>query len=119
MFKKINDHYGHLCGDEALKHLVTIVKKNIRATDMFARIGGEEFILTLTDTSLEDGMIIIERIRKQVASSSFIYKGQAIPITISLGLTEYKRESIEQVLEKADKALYQAKETGRNKWVIG
>lgn len=118
-FKKINDRYGHLCGDEALKHFVTVVKENIRESDMFARLGGEEFLLTLIDTPLEEGLIVAEQIRSQIESSPFIYKGQAIFMTASLGLIEYKKGSLESLLETTDKALYKAKETGRNKCVVG
>ncbi|MCI2255558.1 diguanylate cyclase [Domibacillus sp. PGB-M46] len=71
-------------------------------------------MLTLINTSLEDGIIIIKRIRKQVESPSLV----SIPMTLTVGLEEYKQESIEHVLEKADKALYQAKETGRNRWFV-
>ncbi|WP_255821975.1 diguanylate cyclase [Domibacillus sp. PGB-M46] len=81
---------------------------------MVARVGGREFMLTLINTSLEDGIIIIKRIRKQVESPSLV----SIPMTLTVGLEEYKQESIEHVLEKADKALYQAKETGRNRWFV-
>ncbi|RUL48206.1 MULTISPECIES: GGDEF domain-containing protein [Lysinibacillus] len=117
-FKRINDTYGHSCGDEALKHISNVIRRNVRDTDAYVRIGGEEFAIVMPSTSLEEGGIIAERLRKTVEESSFTYKQEVIQFTISIGLSQYHGEAIEDFINKADKALYQAKENGRNNIVV-
>ncbi|MEH7277071.1 GGDEF domain-containing protein [Neobacillus vireti] len=117
-FKRVNDTYGHVCGDYALKHITDVIKSNVREADVVIRMGGEEFAILLQETSLEEGSEIAERVREAVEESKFIYNKQQIPITISLGLTEYKSEKVEQFIEKTDQALYKAKSNGRNQLVV-
>lgn len=117
-FKKINDTHGHHAGDMVLQKLVRVIKRAIRQSDVFVRIGGEEFVILLPNCSLEHGIKFAERIRKTVENTKFIYKGIRIFVTVSIGVTEYKGgQDLEEFFEKADQALYQAKETGRNKVV--
>ncbi|SFA53212.1 two-component system, cell cycle response regulator [Parageobacillus thermantarcticus] len=118
-FKKINDTYGHHAGDAVLKKIVRVIKGAIRDSDVFVRIGGEEFIILLPNCSLEHGIKFAERIRTTVENTKFIYKGIRIFVTISIGVTEYiEGQDLKKFLEKADQALYKAKATGRNK-VVG
>lgn len=113
-FKKVNDTYGHIVGDEILKFLVKIVNNEIRDSDVFARYGGEEFIILLPDTELEGAVKTAQKIRKVFESTS--YKGDVeVSITVSFGVAQMKNEKIfNNLIIRADKALYQAKEGGRN-----
>ncbi len=113
-FKKINDQYGHNIGDLVLQQLAANIRETIRKTDVLIRMGGEEFALFLPNTSLQEALLLAERIRKQIQELRVEYRDHIIPITISLGVTEYKSESLEDLIEKADQALYQAKSNGRN-----
>jgi diguanylate cyclase (GGDEF)-like protein len=117
-FKRINDTYGHPCGDEVLRDLTRRISKAIRGSDIFVRIGGEEFSILMPDTDLGKGMEIAERLRILVQEKEFEYNGNKIPITISLGLAQYGGETVAQMIEKADKALYEAKANGRNQFVV-
>jgi len=115
-FKKVNDIYGHLVGDDVLKKLCTEVKSLIRSSDFFARWGGEEFILLINETSLKETYNLAEKIRKHISSYNF---ESVEKITISLGVTSFLPEdSGDSLIKRADMALYKAKETGRNKSVI-
>lgn len=117
-FKRINDTYGHPCGDKVLRDLTKRISKAIRGSDIFVRIGGEEFSILMPDTDLSKGMEIAERLRILVQEKEFEYNGNKIPITISLGLAQYGGETVAQMIEKADKALYEAKANGRNQFVV-
>ena len=111
-FKSVNDTYGHQVGDEVLKQLVDVVYTHVRANDIFARIGGEEFVLVL-DVDIEKGMKVIEHLRIFIEAEEFHVVKH---ITCSFGVTEYKRQdSIDDMMKRADKALYEAKENGRNR----
>ncbi|MCL6571700.1 MAG: GGDEF domain-containing protein [Bacillus sp. (in: Bacteria)] len=113
-FKKINDNYGHHFGDLVLQELTTVIKKTVRENDVFIRMGGEEFALLMPNTTLQDGIISAEMIRKIVERVKFEHNGNFISITISIGITQYEEESLERLVQKADLALYQAKANGRN-----
>lgn len=118
-FKKINDTYGHLAGDEALKHFVSIVKKNLRKSDYVFRLGGEEFVILLPSTGLKDAVKIVERIRKEVESHPLHYDGKEIKLTASFGLVEADIDKyINEIIKEADEKLYKAKELGRNRVVF-
>jgi diguanylate cyclase (GGDEF)-like protein len=118
-FKKINDTFGHLAGDEALKHFVNIIKRNLRKSDYVFRIGGEEFLILLPNTELKDAVEIVERIRKDLEENPLHYDGKEIKITASFGLAEVDKEKyINEIIKKADEKLYKAKESGRNKVVV-
>ncbi len=111
-FKKVNDTYGHLAGDEVLKKLAYLVKTHIRKNDVFARYGGEEFVLLL-DVDMEKSKYVIEHLRASIEKERFDDVGN---ITCSFGLTEYKKnDNIKSMLKRADEALYRAKESGRNR----
>lgn len=117
-FKKVNDTYGHQCGDEALKHIAQIIRDNTRSTDAYSRIGGEEFAILLSESNLEDGKVIGERIRKAVESEIFTYKDERVQLTISLGLAKYNGEKVNEFIGLADKSLYHAKTNGRNQLAV-
>ncbi len=115
-FKIVNDTYGHDAGDYVLVELAKILKATVRKGDFVARWGGEEFIITLQTTTVEEGMILAEKIRKNVENYEFLSGGRQ---AISLGVTQYKDdESEKSFLKRVDEALYEAKNTGRNKSVI-
>ena len=120
-FKKVNDTYGHLEGDIVLQVLSSILKKSCRSTDIVSRNGGEEFSVILHDCMPDIGMEIAEKIRRNVASTPILLSdGKEINITVSVGVAcfpDYVRE-INDIREKADIALYEAKRTGRNKCVL-
>ncbi len=114
-FKNINDSYGHIAGDGALKLMANIVSELLRDGDIFGRYGGDEFILILNQHSTESVKNILERIRKKVESTPLTYQESKIYMTISLGYyITYDKEDFTSMLEKADTALYQAKNKGKN-----
>jgi diguanylate cyclase len=118
-FKKINDTLGHSTGDEALTHLVKVVKSIIRSTDVLARYGGEEFIILLPGTKEEDAIKIIQGVQRDLTKNFFLHNNERVLITFSAGVTErFLNEAIDEVLPRADAALYQAKQAGRNR-VVG
>lgn len=120
-FKKVNDNYGHRIGDLVILNMVRIIKNNIREQDIFSRYGGEEFILFLEEIDLESSYKIAEKLRIAVEEDLLEVEGKKIKITISIGIGNYEREkdeSLDDLIAKADKFLYEAKRTGRNKVVI-
>lgn len=118
-FKKVNDTHGHICGDYILKEVAYLILENFRKTDIIFRYGGEEFVALLTETTLEKAKIPLERLRKSVEEYPFNFKGTDIKITISGGATEIGDvENASEFLDNADKALYMAKENGRNQIVF-
>jgi diguanylate cyclase (GGDEF)-like protein len=116
-FKRINDTYGHLAGDEVLRRLGTLVKMRVRANDIVARIGGEEFAVILPEAGVVGGVSLAEKLRKLVESERFVYNGEVIPVTLSLGVAAFDAtlETSEALIAKADERLYQAKRGGRNR----
>lgn len=115
-FKKVNDTYGHDIGDKVLKQFVQIIQNSSRNDDLVIRWGGEEFILLLKINSIDNAKKVLENIRKTIAQTSF---EKVEHITCSIGATVYKEnETIEDSFKRADKALYEAKNSGRNKVVI-
>lgn len=118
-FKKINDKYGHQFGDYVLREISKMVYDSFRKTDMVYRYGGEELAVILTETSIENATIPLERLRIKISQHLFEYNDKATKITISVGLGSYliKMSSKNELIEAADKALYKAKESGRNKVV--
>lgn len=115
-FKQVNDTYGHGCGDYVLKEIAYLALQTFRKTDMVFRYGGEEFAVILTETDIQNAIIPCERLRKNVETYPFIYNGQPFNVTISAGVCEKDSSILSafDLFEKTDKALYQAKETGRN-----
>jgi diguanylate cyclase (GGDEF)-like protein len=118
-FKKVNDTYGHLCGDLILKGISGKIASLIRKTDFLARYGGEEFCCLLPETGLAAAALLAERFRKIIAEMKHEYQGTEITVTISLGVAEMVPElsSPDALLKKADESLYEAKRTGRNRVV--
>ncbi|PPD31808.1 MAG: GGDEF domain-containing protein [Methylomonas sp.] len=117
-FKAINDNYGHPAGDHILKELSDILAKDMRNEDLLARYGGEEFILLLRETPVDAAMGWAERIRQTVMNHVFLYQGQVIPLTISIGLCCRRISAIDSlptIIRVADDALYCAKQNGRNR----
>lgn len=116
-FKKVNDTHGHLCGDYVLKEVAYLILETFRKTDLIFRYGGEEFVALLTETPLERALIPLERLRKSVEDYPFSYNGNPIKVTISIGVNDNKDniENAGSFLDRADKALYYAKEHGRNR----
>ena len=116
-FKQINDTYGHLSGDEVIKKFAEILKRNLRNSDISARIGGEEFAVILPDTDIKSAEILANRIKKDVCAKKVDAYGSKISFTISIGLTAliYDDISSDTALARVDKALYTAKENGRNR----
>lgn len=119
-FKAINDHYGHTVGDEVLRTFAHHAPQALRGTDTVSRWGGEEFVLLLPEAALSAARIGVERLRGRVAATPMAHLS-AVPIriTVSAGLTEHiAGESVTQTLERADRALYEAKTQGRNRTVV-
>ncbi|MBT5933731.1 response regulator [Sulfurimonas sp.] len=117
-FKKINDTYGHDIGDVAIKEVANILKKHLRSSDLIARFGGEEFCILLDDISEEKALNKFEDIRAAFESNILSVSGATISYTVSIGLYYGNACSLEDMLTLSDKALYEAKETGRNKVII-
>lgn len=118
-FKKVNDTYGHKAGDKVLKTVAQLLNKRIRATDFLARYGGEEFVMLLPGTKQEETLRLVNDLREQVESCGFHYHGEAVKITVSCGVSSFnKNDTVEKVFERADQALYKAKENGRNQCVV-
>jgi len=112
-FKKINDTYGHDIGDEVLKELAQLVQHEIRSMDKVARWGGEEFMILVPETNLKSATSLAEKLRKKIANFTFNQVGQ---VTCSFGVTELKEgEKFSTVSQRADEALYKAKDSGRNR----
>lgn len=115
-FKHINDKYGHGVGDRVLKLFADIIQSRIRKVDLLARIGGEEFVLVMPETSIENAMNLNNTLRVMLEECNFHYEGQHCRITSSVGIAEFRRgDKAEAVLERADKALYESKNNGRNR----
>ena len=115
-FKQINDQYGHVVGDEVLKQTANRIKSAIRSTNTLGRYGGEEFLIVLGDTNLEHAQIVANRIRKKVEEDPINCDELSVNLTLSLGIAATSRaEPISSIIDRADKALYQAKELGRNR----
>jgi diguanylate cyclase len=118
-FKLINDNHGHKSGDRTLSLIAQLIINNCRDTDFVARYGGEEFVMLLPNTDIDGAPVIAESIRKIISKSGFNANGKAINITISCGISEFsENDTHEVVFERADKALYEAKQQGRNRYMI-
>lgn len=119
-FKKINDTYGHLCGDYVLKETAYLILDTLRKTDIAFRYGGEEFAALLTETNLENAKIPLERLRNSIENYAFKFNKHDIKVTVSIGVCSVSDKITEagEFLDYADKALYQAKNNGRNQLCI-
>lgn len=118
-FKKLNDNLGHATGDQALTHLVRVLKDVLRPTDVLARYGGEEFIIILPATPQEEAVKAIVRVQRELTKNFFMHKNERVLITFSAGVAERSPgETAEALIPRADEALYHAKHSGRNR-VVG
>ncbi|MDX8399765.1 MAG: GGDEF domain-containing protein [Gallionellaceae bacterium] len=117
-FKKLNDTLGHQAGDQALIHLATVIKECLRPADTVARYGGEEFVLILPDTPLQDGIDAVERLQRELTKKFFLNNNERVLVTFSAGVAlRNGEEDQEDLVGRADKAMYAAKQTGKNRVV--
>lgn len=115
-FKKVNDNYGHLVGDMVLSQLAKIISDNLRNSDIFGRYGGEEFLIICPKTTKENTLVLAEKLRTIVKTSEFDEVGYK---TVSIGISDFQKDdTIESLFKKADEALYEAKNSGRDKCVV-
>ena len=119
-FKRLNDTLGHAAGDQALVALAGHVRRMLRPVDQVARFGGEEFVVLLPGTPVEEAQQVLTRLQRLLSASLFMHEGQEVFVTFSAGVTGYRAgEAVEAALERADEALYEAKRTGKNRTCIG
>lgn len=116
-FKRVNDQLGHPVGDMVLRQFGAILRQHVRADDLPARIGGEEFAVLLPETDLDHARDYAERLRETVAAASFDTAGQQLQVTVSIGLALIAegRDSVGTLMRSADRGLYRAKSQGRNR----
>jgi diguanylate cyclase len=118
-FKAINDRFGHATGDKVLTSMASLLRKHVRTVDLICRFGGEEFVLLMPDTNLQAAATVAEKLRATVAGSQFRFKETPVPVTMSCGLSTFRDDdSVEDVFERADRALYRAKNEGRNRCCV-
>ena len=118
-FKKLNDSLGHAAGDEALKALAASVKQSLRPSDHLARFGGEEFVVLLPATGRDDAQALLARLQRGLSASLFMHEGREVFVTFSAGVTALRAgEPLDAALERADRALYEAKRTGKNRTCV-
>lgn len=115
-FKKLNDSLGHLAGDRALVHLLTVMQAALRPTDVIARIGGEEFVIVFSATDLDDATAAAIRVQQELVARPFQHDGARHVLTFSGGITRWQAgEALEPLLKRADEAMYRAKRAGKNR----
>ncbi|MFP4572805.1 MAG: diguanylate cyclase [Desulfobacterales bacterium] len=115
-FKSINDRYGHTAGDEILRQISRICRENFRQTDIPARLGGEEFGILMPECGIRESGASAKRLREKIADSAFVFEGNRIRCTISIGIAEYVggTEDMEALIRRADEAMYESKNRGKN-----
>lgn len=119
-FKRVNDTHGHAVGDQVLVGIAKAARARLRDIDVLGRLGGEEFALCLAQTPMEGGRVVAERIRQDIQKLKFTSGNEEFGVSVSIGLAQWTRgESASDALDRADKALYEAKEAGRNRVVAG
>ncbi len=117
-FKQLNDTWGHLAGDHVLQLLSEIMQACVRRDDVLGRYGGEEFCVIMRDVPPESGLIMAERVRQRVEQTPFLWQGERLPVTVSIGIASGPRENIrspDELIGAADRYLYEAKHAGRNR----
>ena len=118
-FKRLNDTHGHVAGDEALRHLVRLIKQTLRATEVVARFGGEEFVILMPDTKADDAAMVLTRLQRKLTKRFFLYENQRLLITFSGGVAQrLPGEDQVAVVKRADDAVYRAKKAGKNRILI-
>jgi diguanylate cyclase (GGDEF)-like protein len=119
-FKMVNDEFGHLVGDKVLYEFTRVASSRVREQDYFGRFGGEEFLLILTEINTEEASVALNRIREATQLQVFTHEGKHIPLTVSIGFTAARPdEKVDDLIERADTALYKAKQSGRNQLARG
>jgi two-component system cell cycle response regulator len=119
-FKSINDTFGHDAGDQVLKEFAQRIARNVRGVDLAARFGGEEFVVVMPETDMPNAHVVAERLRQAFSDAPFAVQGveRPIPVTCSIGVAVAEsREPPDQIIKRADEALYAAKRDGRNRVV--
>lgn len=114
-FKQVNDRHGHTIGDAVLRSVARVTKELLRGDDLLFRFGGEEFVVLLRGTPQDGALIVAERIRAAIAAASCICEGKDIKVTVSLGVATLREEDGDRLFDRADHALYEAKQQGRNR----
>jgi diguanylate cyclase len=115
-FKKLNDSLGHAAGDQALKALAAGVRQRLRPQDHLARFGGEEFVVLLPQTDLDEAEQALTRLQRSLSEALFLHEGREVFVTFSAGVTAWRPgEELQPALERADQGLYEAKRTGKNR----
>lgn len=119
-FKSVNDDFGHLAGDRVLVEASALIRRTLRESDTLARFGGEEFICLLPHTAREGALMVAQRIREAIRSETFAHDGQRLRVTVSIGgvTCETSETGLERLTSKADTLLYQAKQGGRDRYMI-
>ena len=116
-FKRVNDTYGHLVGDSALKHIATLLSDNVRESDVCARFGGEEFIVLLNNSNIDNSILIGEKVRAAIERTPCKHGAVTLSMTVSIGVSDIRgslESDVNEAFDRADKALYAAKNGGRN-----
>jgi diguanylate cyclase (GGDEF)-like protein len=119
-FKRVNDSLGHLGGDQVLRTVAALVKRTLRAEDVFARYGGEEFAIIARGTDVDQAFLFAERVRGMVEHARIDFNGNPIPVTVSIGVASLvclAEPTADGLIAKADERLYAAKRGGRNRSV--
>jgi two-component system cell cycle response regulator len=115
-FKSVNDTFGHAAGDVVLREVSERVRSHLRSADVVARYGGEEFLVVMSGADAEDGMLVAERLRSAIAAAPIMAEGQALPVTVSIGIASAVAGTLsDDLIAAADAALYRAKNNGRNR----
>ena len=118
-FKRLNDTYGHLAGDNALRHLAKVVKNTLRSIDVIARFGGEEFMIMLPETPVDAAVLTMVRLQRELTKHFFMHENEKLLITFSAGVAlRLPNEDQASLLARVDRAMYQAKQTGKNRVVV-
>jgi diguanylate cyclase len=118
-FKNVNDRYGHLAGDAVLRATAELIKDNIREVDFVARFGGEEFAIILCEADHHSALLIADRIRKTISTAEVPWEGNALSVTVSVGVAALSRfDDVETLIKRADEAMYIAKREGRNRTAL-
>lgn len=117
-FKSINDRFGHLAGDKVLRLIAQQLSRRLRKTDFIGRFGGEEFVILMPGVAPEQGATALEELRSGIEHTPFHFKNEPVPVTISIGYTEFREgDTLDSTFDRADQAMYRAKEDGRNRIV--
>lgn len=117
-FKQVNDRHGHTVGDAVLRSVAHVMSNVLRSDDLLFRYGGEEFVVLLRGTRQEGAVVLAERIRTAVEAAVCVYEGKNIGVTVSIGVASLREEGGDKLFDRADHALYEAKQQGRNRVVV-